>query len=128
MKHYIKAIKSYADFNGRASVSNFWMFTLMNIVFAVIAMTLDRLLGLTFTMNTLGYETDLGYGYMYTAYAIFTIIPGLSLFVRRLHDIGKKGSFLFIILIPIVGAIWLLVLSAKSGDPNSNQYGEPVHD
>jgi len=43
--------------------------------------------------------------------------------VRRLHDVGKSGWFLFIALIPLIGTIWLLVLLAKDGEPGMNQYG-----
>jgi uncharacterized membrane protein YhaH (DUF805 family) len=43
--------------------------------------------------------------------------------VRRLHDIGKSGSWIFIGLIPLIGGIWLLVLMATDSQPGDNQYG-----
>ena len=43
--------------------------------------------------------------------------------MRRLHDIGKSGWMLFVILIPIIGAIWLLVLLVTDGKPGDNIYG-----
>jgi uncharacterized membrane protein YhaH (DUF805 family) len=51
------------------------------------------------------------------------IIPGIAVSVRRLHDVGKSGWFLFIGLIPIIGAIWLLVLFCTDGNPGVNEYG-----
>ncbi|MFH2044942.1 MAG: DUF805 domain-containing protein [Pseudomonadota bacterium] len=43
--------------------------------------------------------------------------------VRRLHDIGKNGWMILVLLIPIVGAIWITVLAATDSNPGSNQYG-----
>jgi uncharacterized membrane protein YhaH (DUF805 family) len=51
------------------------------------------------------------------------IIPGLAVTVRRLHDVGKSGWFYFIVLIPIIGSIWLLVLAATDSQPGRNKYG-----
>jgi len=51
------------------------------------------------------------------------IIPGLAVSVRRLHDVGKSGWMYFIVLIPLVGVIWLLVLMLTDSNPGENQYG-----
>jgi len=50
-------------------------------------------------------------------------LPSLSVVVRRLHDVGKSGWFYLIILIPFVGAIWMLVLLVSNGDVGENKYG-----
>jgi uncharacterized membrane protein YhaH (DUF805 family) len=47
----------------------------------------------------------------------------LGVGIRRLHDVGKSGWFLFIAIIPIIGGIWLLVLMCTAGTPGSNSYG-----
>jgi uncharacterized membrane protein YhaH (DUF805 family) len=52
-----------------------------------------------------------------------SFIPGLAVAVRRLHDVGKSGWFYFIALIPLIGAIWLLVLFFTEGHKGENQYG-----
>ena len=49
--------------------------------------------------------------------------PSLAVSVRRLHDIGKSGKMLFIIFIPLIGAIWLLVLTLKDSQPGENKWG-----
>ncbi|MDA7810308.1 DUF805 domain-containing protein [Flavobacteriaceae bacterium] len=43
--------------------------------------------------------------------------------VRRLHDVGKSGWFYFIILIPVIGFIWIFILSIKEGEMGNNFYG-----
>lgn len=51
------------------------------------------------------------------------LIPGLAVAVRRLHDTGNSGWMIFVGLIPIVGAIWLLILFVKEGEKGSNRFG-----
>lgn len=63
------------------------------------------------------------YGPIYLVTAIAFFIPGLAVTVRRLHDVGKSGVMYFIVLIPIVGAIWMLVLLARDSQPFENAYG-----
>ena len=99
MKYYINVLKNYANFTGRARRMEYWMFTLFNFIFAMVALFLDRMLGLSF--HTEG--NILGYGFIYTLYGLVTFIPGFAVFARRLHDAGKSAWFIFIALIPIIG-------------------------
>ncbi|MFM2192351.1 MAG: hypothetical protein RLZZ118_1308, partial [Bacteroidota bacterium] len=107
MKYFIKALKNYANFNGRANRSEYWYFALFNLIFVVIASVLDNVLGTA--------DLGMGNGPIYLLYAIAVLIPGLAVFVRRMHDVNKSGWYLFIALIPLIGAIWLLVLLIKEG-------------
>jgi uncharacterized membrane protein YhaH (DUF805 family) len=116
MEYYLKAIKNYANFKGRARRKEYWMFVLFNIIFAVVAMILDSVLGLNFA--------PLPYGAIYALYALFTLLPGLAVSARRLHDVGKSGWFLLIALVPLIGGIWLLILMCTDSKPGANQYGE----
>ena len=107
--------ENYANFNGRARRSEYWYFALMNFIVLIVAAILDSTLGLNFS--------PLPYGYLYLVVALATFIPGLAVAVRRLHDVGKSGWFYFIALIPLIGAIWLLVLFFTEGNQGENQYG-----
>ncbi|MFT4684576.1 MAG: uncharacterized membrane protein YhaH (DUF805 family), partial [Flavobacteriales bacterium] len=107
----------YADFKGRARRKEYWMFTLFNIIFLGVAVVLDTLLGLSFTELV-------PYGWIYVIYVLAVFIPGIAVVVRRLHDIGKSGWFYFIALIPIIGAIWLLVLLCTDSESGANKWGE----
>ncbi len=115
MSWYIAVLKKYGIFGGRARRKEYWMFVLFNIIFAIVAMILDNVLGLA--------NERTGYGIIYTLYALAVLLPGLAVTVRRLHDIGKSGWWIFITLIPFIGAIWLLVLLATDSQPSDNQYG-----
>ena len=115
MKWYLKVLRQYADFSGRARRTEYWMFVLFNIIFAIVAMILDNIFGLT--------AGRLPYGVFYFLYVLAVLIPGLAVSVRRLHDIGKSGWMILIALIPLIGTIWLLVLMVTDSKPGENQYG-----
>lgn len=115
MNWYLKVLKEYANFNGRARRKEYWMFTLFNIIFGGIAMILDSVFGIAIE--------GVGYGPLYGVYVLVLFIPGLAVAVRRLHDIGKSGWMLLIALIPVIGAIWILVLMVTDSNPGENLYG-----
>jgi uncharacterized membrane protein YhaH (DUF805 family) len=115
MNWHLKVLKQYADFSGRARRSEYWYFTLFNIIFAILAMILDNVLGIAIE--------GIGYGPIYILYALATFVPGLAVLVRRLHDVGKSGWMYFIALIPIIGAIWLLVLLFTDSQQGDNKWG-----
>jgi len=115
MNWYLQVLRNYAVFSGRARRKEYWMFGLFNIIFSIAAIILDNILGTAIE--------DVGYGVFYFLYALAVIIPSLAVSVRRLHDVGKSGWFLFIALIPIIGGIWLLVLFCTDGKAGANEYG-----
>jgi len=62
-------------------------------------------------------------GLLGTLYSLAVLIPSIAVSVRRLHDINRRGWWLLIGLIPIIGAIILLIFAAKDSQPGENQYG-----
>lgn len=119
MKWYLNVLNNYATFSGRARRSEYWFFVLFNMIFAIVASILDNILGTTFDLGF-----GISYGYIYLIYTLAILIPGLAVVVRRLHDVGKSGWMYFIVLIPIVGIIWLLVLLCTDSQVGSNKWGE----
>ncbi|MAY83842.1 MAG: hypothetical protein CMP59_06870 [Flavobacteriales bacterium] len=115
MEWYLKVLRQYTDFNGRARRKEYWMFFLFNVIFSIAASLLDMLLGT-------GIE-GMGYGLIYTLYGLAVLLPSLAAAVRRLHDIGKSGWMILVGLIPIIGAIWLLILMVTDSNPGENKYG-----
>ena len=109
-------LKKYADFSGRARRMEYWMFFLLNIAVSIVATILDGILGMS--------------GMIAGAYGPLTLIAGLALLVpsiaagvRRLHDGDRSGWWMLIVLVPIIGAIVLLVFFLLEGTRGSNQYG-----
>ena len=119
MKWYLNVLNNYATFSGRARRSEYWFFVLFNMIFGIVAMILDNILGTTFDLGF-----GISYGYIYLIYTLAILIPGLAVVVRRLHDVGKSGWMYFIFVIPIVGIIWLLVLLCTDSQVGSNKWGE----
>ena len=51
-------------------------------------------------------------------YGLAALLPGLGLCVRRLHDGGKQWTYILVGLIPIAGAIMLIVQLCKPSIPD----------
>jgi uncharacterized membrane protein YhaH (DUF805 family) len=117
MNWYLAVLKKYADFSGRARRTEYWMFFLVNLLISIAATLLDRVLDTTFG------SAD-QYGAFSLFYSLAVFIPGLAVAVRRLHDIGKSGWYILVLIIPLVGIIWLLILLVREGDRGANAYGE----
>ena len=129
MKWYLKVVRdNYANFNGRASRQEYWMFTLFVVIFSIVAMLADNILGTVFTIGEGSYSVSMGYGWIYTIFWLAMMLPALAVVVRRLHDTGKSGWFYFIILIPLVGGIWILILFCTDSNPGKNKYGPSPKD
>lgn len=109
MKWYLKALKQYVDFSGRARRMEYWMFVLFNSIASIIAFVLDLTIG--------------SFGVIMGIYYLAVIIPTIAVTVRRLHDNGKSGWMYFIFLVPIIGVFWLLILLFREGQKGENQYG-----
>lgn len=113
MNWYLKVWTQYADFKGRARRKEYWMFVLVNIILGIIANILDYALG--FGMEGIGLIGGL--------YSLAVLIPGIAVSVRRLHDVGKSGWMLLIVLLPLIGFIWLLVLMVTDSQEGANKWG-----
>jgi uncharacterized membrane protein YhaH (DUF805 family) len=115
MHWYFEVLRKYADFSGRARRKEYWVYTLFTILISIVLAIVDEVAGLNKATQGLSPLSNL--------YGLLVLIPGLAVSVRRLHDTGKSGWSLLIVLIPIIGAIILLVYMVRSGDPGPNQYG-----
>ncbi len=110
MKYYQEALKKYAVFSGRATRSEYWYFVLFNTIFSIV-------------ISILGGIIHDSYGILSSIYGLALFIPAIAVFARRMHDIGKSGWWWLIMLIPLVGTIWLIVLLATDSNPGDNKYG-----
>ena len=125
MEIYLKVLKeNYVNFSGRARRKEFWMFQLFLIIITTICISLDNILGTVVAMDFGSFGLIiLPFGWLYFLCGIFHFLPSLSLVVRRLHDVGKSGSWCLIGLIPIIGIVFLIVFLCSEGDKNENKWG-----
>ncbi|MEY4477290.1 MAG: hypothetical protein RJA31_794 [Actinomycetota bacterium] len=113
--------RNYVTFSGRARRSEFWFAALFTfLVSAAISIVFP---GTTEYIN--GFEVQQS-SPASQLWSLATLVPSLAITWRRLHDIGRKGTYFFFVLIPIAGAIMLLIQLVKDSEPGANQFGEPV--
>jgi uncharacterized membrane protein YhaH (DUF805 family) len=93
----------YADFNGRASRSEYWWFVLAEVIVLIIASLIHQ--------------------YVYGIAALAFLLPALAVGARRLHDIGKSGWLQLLMIIPIVNLV-LIYFYVQPSQPQPNNYGE----
>lgn len=122
--NYKKVVfENYVNFNGRARRSEFWYYVLANILIAIIIGFIEGMLGLgNYTTSSNSFEFS--GGVISNLYSLAVLLPGLAVSVRRLHDTNKSGWYILFGLIPLIGAIILIVFMATNGDEGSNQYGQ----
>ena len=128
--YFIKCLKNYANFNGRASRAEFWYFLLYWCIVYFLVILIDRQIGYNFlNLEDLPFSEYLPIGKFYTNVGVFvffyrplTIVPSFAVIVRRLHDMNMSGKWAYSFIIPPLGIILLFYL-AKAGDINNNQYG-----
>jgi uncharacterized membrane protein YhaH (DUF805 family) len=109
MNWYIGVLQKYFDFSGRARRTEFWMFVLFNIIVSVVLYLIDNYV--------------LGMPILASIYGLAVLLPFLGVSVRRLHDTGRSGWWLLIGLIPLIGAIILIIFYVQDSQPGANQYG-----
>jgi uncharacterized membrane protein YhaH (DUF805 family) len=115
MDWYLMVVKRFADFSGRSQRAEYWYFVLFNFIISFVLGFVDGLAG------TIISET--GLGILGILYGLFILIPSISVGVRRLHDTGRSGWWLLIGLIPIIGAIVLIIFFVQDSQPDENTYG-----
>ena len=98
----------YVTFSGRSSRSAYWWWYLFGILVLVVSLAIDYALGAG--------------GILYVLVALAMLLPNLAVLVRRLHDAGHSGWWLLIGLLPLIGAIVLLVFTLQGSD-QPNQWG-----
>jgi uncharacterized membrane protein YhaH (DUF805 family) len=108
---FVDAIRSvftqYAGFTGRARRSEYWYFALFGLIVSIVLSLLQQ------ATNTAWITTIVGL-------ALF--LPSLAVAVRRLHDTSRSGWWVLIGLIPVIGAIVLIVFYVQDSQ-GDNQYG-----
>ena len=130
MHYFIKCIKNYSNFKGRASRAELWYFLLYWCVIYFFIIIIDGQIGYSFlNLEDLPYNEYLPISKFYSNVGILvffyrplTLVPSFAVIVRRLHDLNMSGKWAYSFIIPPLGIILLLFLT-KSGDKNKNQYG-----
>jgi uncharacterized membrane protein YhaH (DUF805 family) len=111
----------YATFSGRARRSEFWFAVLFTTLVSIAIATIWP--GTTLVVNEMSIQQS---SLPSNLWQLAILVPSLALSWRRLHDVGRKGTYYLFILIPIVGWIMLFIQFVKDSQPGPNAFGEPV--
>jgi len=109
------AFENFGDFEGRATRGEYWWFILSNFLLNIVVMWLGVFL--------FGAGSDAQI-LLYWAVVLVMTVPGLSVFVRRLHDTGRSGWW-WLLGGTVIGLIPLLIWLADEGVARENEYGPP---
>ena len=123
----------YATFAGRASRSEFWWFMLFFLVSIVVLSFVDTVVFGPRDVMTMAiadsFEKGMSFNISWNpqpitaAFMLVTLLPNISVMVRRLHDTGRSGGWWFIGLIPMIGFIVLIIFITSKGMDGDNAYG-----
>jgi uncharacterized membrane protein YhaH (DUF805 family) len=122
-----RGFKKYAKFEGRASRSEYWWWTLFTALVLTVLGLLSMVIGLQTSPD--GGETPgapavpllVLLGLFYLA----ILVPTIALTVRRLHDVGYSGWLVLLGLVPSVGGLILLVFAVLPSSPAGAKYDPP---
>ena len=114
MHWYIEVLRKYTVFEGRARRKEYWIFALISALILIFLSLIDEMTGWKV------WEDE---GVLSLVYSIAVFVPTLAVVVRRLHDTDRSGWWILIALIPLVGAIVLLVFLILKGNEGDNRFG-----
>jgi uncharacterized membrane protein YhaH (DUF805 family) len=117
---YFDSMLRYFEFSGRSSRAQYWIFWFVTAVLCILAVGADYLL-----LGQLPTREHPGPASAFIG--IVHAIPGITVTVRRLHDIDRSGWWYWILALPLVGFIIHLVMVCTPGDEWDNAYGEVPH-
>ena len=113
LSYYADSWRRYTDFRGRSSRPAYWWTFLIS---AIIVFVLGGISASIWDLDS----NDTGP--LESIYLIAYLIPSIALEVRRLHDVGRSGKWIFIALTG-VGIFWLLWWYRSRSWPEDNEWG-----
>lgn len=121
MQWYVLAFKKYAVFDGRSRRKEYWFFCLFNLLASVALAMVDSFTGM--------FNAETGVGLLGALYSLAVIVPGIAVTMRRLHDTGRSGWWILLVLMPLIGVLALIFLLVLASDEGGNEYGaSPIVD
>jgi uncharacterized membrane protein YhaH (DUF805 family) len=112
MEAVSSVFRNYVGFSGRASRSEYWYWILFTVIVSVCLSILDRAI-----FPDMAAASPLA-----SVFTLATLLPGLAVAARRLHDIDRTGWWILIAL-TVIGGILLLVWFCQRGTPGPNRFG-----
>jgi uncharacterized membrane protein YhaH (DUF805 family) len=128
MELMFQPIRKYADFSGRARRKEFWLFALLMFLIEIAFMGLLSAVGgspMMLVDPALAPATGAS-GTVLMIYGLVLLallIPSIAVAIRRLHDTNRRGWWILIGLIPLIGQLVLFIFYLLDGTPGPNRFG-----
>jgi len=106
---YLKVIKNYTGFTGRARRKEYWMYCLFYIIIGIAIGVVERVIGMDGVLSGL--------------YSLALLLPSIAVSIRRMHDTGRSGFWILINFIPILGWLVFLFFAIQDSQSGDNEYG-----
>ena len=119
MQHYLNAMKKYATFKGRASRTEYWMFTLVQIAIVIAFFGVMVLDGLNGQAGPVSGAAAIGL----ILFVLIHVLPNIAISVRRIHDFDTTGWLYLTVFVPFIGGFMPIVFGCISPTDGPNQYG-----
>ncbi|WP_039018743.1 DUF805 domain-containing protein [Halocynthiibacter namhaensis] len=124
----VKSVYSkYVTFSGRAPRSEYWWFMLFfNIIYLGLYAVMMVVTFTLYASNPTGSPSMAPIilsSSLLTVFVLGSLLPSISVMVRRLHDVNRSGWWYWIALVPLVGIILLLVWFCTKGTDGPNDFG-----
>jgi len=122
-------LKNWKNFSGRASRSEYWWVALASVIVMAVLGTILMVAFVAVAAATNGSDAAMGvllvavWGVM-AIVGLATIVPSLSLGIRRLHDTNQSGWLYLVSFVPYVGSIILIVLMAQASNPAGARFDD----
>lgn len=109
MSLYLKALRSYTSWSGRADRKEYWTFTLVNLVLLIAVEAIGMAAG--------------GTALPAAILALVLLPPSLAVLARRLHDTGRSAWWILFGFVPVVGSLTLFVFTLLPGNAGGDRFG-----
>ncbi|MBP7650100.1 MAG: DUF805 domain-containing protein [Phenylobacterium sp.] len=120
----LQPLRRYADFNGRARRSEYWLFALFVALVQMATGILSWFVGGDLSEDAFATPASAIIALLYLGFCLYIFVPSVAVSFRRLHDSGRTAWWMLLVLIPILGHLVLLIFMILDGTPGANRFGD----
>ncbi len=128
--YFKKCMRLYVEGNGRARRKEYWSFVLWELIFLIPPLIIAFMIaGASGGSSYGGYDydgvsaTSAGLLGVVMIGSLVFVIPGITVTIRRLHDVGLSGWLVLLGLVPYVGGLFLFIVSLIPSQARDNEHG-----
>ena len=107
-EYFTDGLKRYADFTGRATRKQFWMYVLFYVLIYIAVLLVTAAIGMEVLVSL---------------YVLGMLIPTLAIGARRMHDINRTGWWQLLLIIPLLGSIIMIIFWVQPTVHEGNRFG-----